>query len=349
MQSIAPAPPQSMQNQVLYLPPLSCPFLFAPNVYSPKAGAGAGYERGQWYNHPPPPLHYYEVIPQTIYPVPVHSCLVVVADMILPPLADLRAQLAAVINTSQHQHGGPPPGPHGYDVHHQSSSASPHDHNIDPAIGGAGPGGIMSTGGDSGGDDSLGDGRKGGKRELSQSKRAAQNRAAQRAFRQRKEGYIKKLEEQVRDLHNLEDNYKALQAENYSLREYIIHLQSRLIESQGEYPQPPPNVNLIHPHARHDQRPVTEPVHVQHGHLGHNHHNEQGSAVAPLAPMSLQASAARTLAAAGLQSGKHAQEEQHPYDHSKRYKDEGNDSAAADEEIIRNQLQASADGLPASM
>jgi hypothetical protein len=90
--------------------------------------------------------------------------------MILPPLADLRAQLAAVINTSQH-------GPHGYNDVHASSSASPHDHNIDPAIGG--PGGMMSTGAESGGDDSLNDGRKGGKRELSQSKRAAQNRAAQ--------------------------------------------------------------------------------------------------------------------------------------------------------------------------
>ena len=94
--------------------------------------------------------------------------------MILPPLADLRAQLAAVINTAQH-------GPHGYNDVQASSSASPHDHNIDPAIGG--PGGMMSTGGDSGGDDSLGDGRKGGgKRELSQSKRAAQNRAAQVRF-----------------------------------------------------------------------------------------------------------------------------------------------------------------------
>ncbi|KAF8862564.1 hypothetical protein BDZ45DRAFT_190607 [Acephala macrosclerotiorum] len=269
----------------------------------------------------------------------------IVADMILPPLADLRAQLAAVINTSQHQshphsqHGGPPPPgpPHGYnDVHHQSSSASPHDHNIDPAIGGAGGVGIMSTGGDSGGDDSLGDGRKGGKRELSQSKRAAQNRAAQRAFRQRKEGYIKKLEEQVKDLHSLEDNFKALQAENYSLREYIIHLQSRLIESQGEYPQPPPNVNLIHPHARHEQ----------------SSRHESGGA--PMASMStLQASAARTLAAAGLgQSGKHGQEHSSPYEHSKRlerYKEEGNGGEAADEEIIRNQLQQTSDGLPTSM
>ena len=93
--------------------------------------------------------------------------------MILAPLPDLRAQLAAAINTTGH-------GPHGYNDVQASSSTSPHDHNIDPAIGGAG--GMMSAGGDSGGDDSLGDGRKGGKRELSQSKRAAQNRAAQVRF-----------------------------------------------------------------------------------------------------------------------------------------------------------------------
>ena len=61
------------------------------------------------------------------------------ADMMLAPFSkDLRAQLSAVINHA--------PGPHGYnDISHHSSSASPHDHNIDPAIGG--PGGIMSTGG----------------------------------------------------------------------------------------------------------------------------------------------------------------------------------------------------------
>jgi hypothetical protein len=86
------------------------------------------------------------------------------------PPTDLRAQLAAVISPVHST-------PHGYNDVPNSSSASPHDHNIDPAIGG--PGGMMSAGGDSGGDDSLGDGRKGGKRELSQSKRAAQNRAAQ--------------------------------------------------------------------------------------------------------------------------------------------------------------------------
>ncbi|KAK4644440.1 hypothetical protein QC761_304790 [Podospora bellae-mahoneyi] len=89
------------------------------------------------------------------------------------------------------------------------------------------------------------DGRK--KRELSQSKRAAQNRAAQRAFRQRKEGYIKKLEQQVAEFNQMEESVKAMQAENFQLREYIIHLQSRLLESQGNFPPPPENISLAHP------------------------------------------------------------------------------------------------------
>ena len=156
------------------------------------------------------------------------------------------------------------------------------------------------------------------------------NLQQQRAFRQRKEGYIKKLEEQVRELHALEENYKAIQAENYSLREYIIQVQSRLIESQGEYPQPPPNVNLTHPHARHDQMD-----HMQH---------RPDVTTAPMVPLSqLQASAARTLAVAGLNTGKHPQDEQSEY---KRYKDA---PQHADDEEISRQLQAGSDGLPTSM
>lgn len=127
----------------------------------------------------------------------------------------------------------------------------------------------MAGSAESDGGDANTDGRKGyGKRELSTSKRAAQNRAAQvrllstvragdeivlirltkqRAFRQRKEGYIKKLEEQVREFAMLHENFKALQAENYQLRDYIISLQSRLLESQGEYPPPPANVEGLQP------------------------------------------------------------------------------------------------------
>lgn len=60
----------------------------------------------------------------------------------------------------------------------------------------------------------------------------------------RKEGHIKQLEAQVKDYNNLHENYKAVQAENFQLRDYIISLQSRLIESQGEFPQPPSNIDI---------------------------------------------------------------------------------------------------------
>lgn len=45
----------------------------------------------------------------------------------------------------------------------------------------------------------------------------------------------------------MSENYKALQAENYQLREYIISLQSRLIDSQNEVPELPPNIDLSQP------------------------------------------------------------------------------------------------------
>ncbi|KAL8820675.1 MAG: hypothetical protein Q9223_001168 [Gallowayella weberi] len=129
----------------------------------------------------------------------------------------------------------------------QSSHAAihPQDQNIDPAIAGSGlvNNNNNNSAGDSGVDGNQSDGKK-GKRELSTSKRAAQNRAAQRAFRQRKEGHIKKLETQVQDYNTLSDSFKALQAENYQLRDYIISLQSRLIESHGEFPQPPSNIDI---------------------------------------------------------------------------------------------------------
>lgn len=69
----------------------------------------------------------------------------------------------------------------------------------------------------------------------------------QRAFRQRKEGYIRKLEEQVKEYEALTESYKAIQAENYQLREYIISLQSRLIDSQNEVPELPGNIDLSQP------------------------------------------------------------------------------------------------------
>ncbi|KAL9104632.1 MAG: hypothetical protein Q9163_000436 [Psora crenata] len=116
------------------------------------------------------------------------------------------------------------------------------NHIIDPAIAGSGMMNPNAAAEGSGGED--GHGAKRGRRELSNSKRAAQNRAAQRAFRQRKEGHIKTLENQVREFNTLNNSYKAIQAENYTLREYVISLQGRLLEAQGEYPPPPAHIDL---------------------------------------------------------------------------------------------------------
>jgi len=149
-------------------------------------------------------------------------------------------------------HSSPPQRSHALDdVRLQSPNQR--IHNIDPAI--AGTSMMSNSAGESGGDDNGSDNKKGGKRELSTSKRAAQNRAAQRAFRQRKEGHIRKLEEQVRDYNMLHESFKAIQQENYQLREYIINLQSRLIESQGDVPPLPSNINLQDPSRINIQEP----------------------------------------------------------------------------------------------
>ncbi|PNY29265.1 transcription factor kapC [Tolypocladium capitatum] len=132
---------------------------------------------------------------------------------------------------------GPPS--HGAPTPNMMPMAPPSGHSPASAPASASPTSPMDI-------DGSPDGRK-VKRELSQSKRAAQNRAAQRAFRQRKEGYIKKLEQQVREYNDMEQTFKAMQSENYALREYVIHLQSRLLDVQGEFPQPPPNINLSPP------------------------------------------------------------------------------------------------------
>ena len=66
----------------------------------------------------------------------------------------------------------------------------------------------------------------------------------QRAFRQRKEEYIKQLKDQVKEFEQLCELYKTLQTENYQLRDYIINLQSRLLETQVEIPPAPAGVDL---------------------------------------------------------------------------------------------------------
>jgi hypothetical protein len=117
--------------------------------------------------------------------------------------------------------------------------STPGHHHIDPAIGGS-PGHPVSL---HEMDPDSSESRK-GRRELSTSKRAAQNRAAQRAFRQRKEQYIQSLKDQVKEHQTLAQNYETIQKENFQLRQYIITLQARLLESHTELPPPPASIDL---------------------------------------------------------------------------------------------------------
>lgn len=138
------------------------------------------------------------------------------------------------------------------------------DHSIDPSMGA--PNGQDYAMGGMNIDDAIAamtEGRQVNRRELSSSKRAAQNRAAQRAFRQRKEAYIGKLEKQVKDYRVMEEDFKVLQQENYQLREYILSLQSRILETSNELPPPPAQVNLHEPGSQPQQEPQSAPA-VQH-------------------------------------------------------------------------------------
>ena len=99
----------------------------------------------------------------------------------------------------------------------------------------------------------------------------------------------------MREFNSLSEKFKALQSENYQLRDYIISLQSRLLESQGEYPQPPSNINIPRPQT---SGPSTHQI------------------PAPTAPMGssaasqLQASAAQAVAD---MSGGRNQQDEPPY------------------------------------
>ncbi|OJJ88595.1 uncharacterized protein ASPGLDRAFT_42174 [Aspergillus glaucus CBS 516.65] len=160
----------------------------------------------------------------------------------------LHDQLLAAQQHLSHPQARPPQPPPAQPPHMQPNASPRDQNNIDPAISGAsmlaGPPPQTPPQQDPSGPESP---KSFSKRPLSTSKRAAQNRAAQRAFRQRKETYIRKLEDQVKDFENMSDGIKNLQTENYQLREYIINLQSRLLDTQGEVPELPGNIDLSQP------------------------------------------------------------------------------------------------------
>ncbi|KAL4778365.1 putative transcription factor kapC [Aspergillus varians] len=216
----------------------------------------------------------------------------------------------SLLAASAHQHLSqhpqqPRPQPPTAQPHHlQPNAPSPRDqNNIDPAISGAAmlppPSQATAQPEPTDGDESP---KTYGKRPLSTSKRAAQNRAAQRAFRQRKESYIRKLEEQVKEYESMSHQYKALHDENYQLREYIINLQSRLLDSHGEVPELPGNIDLSQPRAEISvPQPVTRP--------GPGPAPQQGSPQSQVSIANDDMNSLNRIAEAGLGMRKHPNEE----------------------------------------
>ncbi|KAL2159919.1 hypothetical protein VTH06DRAFT_2052 [Thermothelomyces fergusii] len=297
----ASAPPAPAVDHSVYVPPQPG---FAGHLQQASEGAGAKNEPGPsavppGYNHhqqqlPQGEAHIHPELRSGHEPPPP-------APIYAPPIPNMIPQPAGVPHASQ---AVPMP-------------AQPVA--VAPAVGSTETGQNPPT-----------DGRK-AKRELSQSKRAAQNRAAQRAFRQRKEGYIKKLEQQVREYGEMENTFKAVQAENYALREYVFRLQSRLLDTQGEYPQPPPGLNLAQPNGQ------TQPAN------GSSEVPQPPAAAAPAAPGVNQVEVA-AQAVAGLTRSEHLGDRD-PYPPPVRSED---DRTA--EEITR-QLQADGgpNGLPPAL
>lgn len=189
----------------------------------------------------------------------------------MPPSEALsRSQLAQ-------QAQPPPPQSHASEHKDQpSASASPRDH-MESGLAALQQGSYSAMSNDTPSEDA--DARNKSKRELSTSKRAAQNRAAQvssfftlpwvaacacvltfekRAFRQRKERYITELEEKVKQFETMETDFRSLQDENHQLREYILSLQSQLLEQTRE----PSSAPSSPPRRRRDAEQA--PEHVSH-------------------------------------------------------------------------------------
>lgn len=125
----------------------------------------------------------------------------------------------------------------------------------------------------------------------------------------------------------MEQSYKAMQSENYALREYVIHLQSRLLDAQGEIPQPPPNVNLAQPPMPPASAATSAPE------------------VAPSNPAAGTPLEAVAQAVAGLAAQEQLAGRQH-FEKAFSPEQQGKDETRREGEEIDSQLQQ--DGLPAA-
>lgn len=125
----------------------------------------------------------------------------------------------------------------------------------------------------------------------------------------------------------MEKTFKTMQSENYALREYVITLQSRLLDVQGEFPTPPPNINLSQPGNGAEARISEEhEQHEQHG--ATSGHMNSGTPLEAVA-----------RAVAGLAAQEEMNQSQHQYPDDQEMKDEGPTEDTRTAEEINRHLQ----------
>jgi hypothetical protein len=109
--------------------------------------------------------------------------------------------------------------------------------------------------------------------------------------------------------------YKTLQTENYQLRDYIINLQSRLLETQGEIPPAPAGVDLSRNHGEPsglNQAPQSQPEQTQQQQQQQSPNNNNGG----LSERQIGELQMAAQAAAAAQHGPSADHGKHPNDNS---------------------------------
>lgn len=126
--------------------------------------------------------------------------------------------------------------------------------------------------------------RKGG---VLDTRRAEQNRAAQRAFRQRKERYVKELENKVRDLQLVQERANKLEEENERLRQRVWELEKQHHHQQQQ--------GLMHHHHHPSPpQPTTTPTKTTHPHPMQTTHPSPPLSSAPPPPPPPQSTSSQT-------------------------------------------------------
>ena len=132
----------------------------------------------------------------------------------------------------------------------------------------------------------------------------------------------------MKQFEQITDGYRTLHAENYQLREYIISLQSRLLDLQGEVPELPPNIDLSQPRP---ELPIPSPTGGPPAPPGVSQSSGHAASASQQAPGGNDdLNSLNRIAVAGLGMRKHPNEDSGYPSEAKRLRNDGNQNDASE-------------------